>query len=302
MHRCAAAVTAAVVLLSAIPAVIGADGRPARAAVADAAVRVVRFTASGSAVTAQFAGYAGGGRTLSVPAGSAPSADGYAPLAPGLYVVTVRSALPVSALLTMRVRPGAAYTVGVLVHAGTVQALLVHDDLTAPPPGFGRVRLVLAAAVAPRAAVTLAAGPVLADAAPFGTVTGYHTVRAGSWPVTVTAATAAGRVVPRRRIPHLVAEVAIPSGSLTTLVVVDAPAGRLAVRAITDAVGASRRPGGPVPAGGGGMAASPADRQSGPSAAVMGVLELIGVFALWAALHVFVAARRRRAPKRGTAW
>jgi hypothetical protein len=205
-------------------------------------------------------------------------------------------------LLTLRAQPGAAYTVGVLVHAGTVQAVLVHDDLTAPPRGFGRVRLVLAGAVTPRATVALAAGPVLAEAAPFGTATGYHTVRAGSRRVTVTAATAASGV-PRRPATHAVAEVAIPSGSLTTLVVVDAPSGRPAVRAIIDAVGARRSPGGPVPAGWGGMAAAPADRQSGPSAAVMGVLGLLGVFALWAALHAaLVATRRRRLAKRRNAW
>ncbi len=301
MHRCAATVTAAVCLLGTVTAFDRTGSPPARAAIANAAVRVVRFTAAGSAVAVQFAGYAGGGRTMSVPAGTTPTARGYAPLAPGLYVITVRSA-PVSAVLTTRVQPGAAYTVGVLVRAGTVQAVLVHDDLTAPPPGFGRVRLVLAGAVAPRAAVTLAPGPVLADAAPFGTVTGYHTVRAGSRRVTVTAATAASGV-PRRPTTRAVAEVAIPSGSLTTLVVVDAPSGGLAVRAIIDAAGARRSPGGPVPAGAGGMVAGPADRQSGPSAAVMGVLELLGVFALWAALHTaVVATRRRRLAKRRSAW
>jgi hypothetical protein len=300
MHRGAAAVTA-VVLLSAITTVNGADSPQVGAATADAAVRVVRFTAAGPAVSVHFAGYAGGGRTISVLAGTAPTAGSYAPLAPGLYVVSVGSALPVSALLTMRARPGAAYTVAVFVHAGTVQALLVQDDLTAPPPGFGRVRLVLAAAVAPRAAVSLAAGPVLADAAAFGTVTGYDTVRAGDWRVIATTAPVAGRRVPRRPKPRGLAEVAIPSGSLITLVVVDAPAGGLAVRVITDAVGDSRRPGGPVPAGGGGMAAASADHQGGPSADVMGVLELLGVFVLWAAVHALVAARRRRVPERGSA-
>ena len=300
MDRRAAAATAAAFLLSAIPAVNRADSQPAHAAVTDAAVRVVRFTAEGPAVTAQVAGYAGGGLTMSVPPGSAPTAGGYAPLAPGLYVVTVHAALPVSELLTMRVQPGAAYTVGVFVHAGTVQALLMHDDLATPPPGFGRVRLVLAAAVAPRATVTLASGPVLANAAPFATLTGYRTVRAGSSRVTVT--TAAGRAAPPRPIQRMVGDVAISSGSLTTLVVADTSSGGLALRAIADAVGAGRRPGGPVPAGGGGMAASPADRQGGPSAAVMGVLELLGLFALWAALHALVAARRRRVPKRESAW
>jgi hypothetical protein len=271
--------------------------------VADGAVRVVRFAAAGSAVTVQFAGYAGGSRTLSVPPGVAPTAGDYVPLAPGLYVVMVRAGLPVSPLLTLRVQPGAAYTVGVLVHAGTVQAVLVHDDLTAPPPGSGRVRLVVAAAAASPDAVTLASGPTLANAAPFGTVTGYHTVRAGSWRVTATATATAGSAGPRRASPRAVVDVAIPAGDLTTLVVVDAPSGGLALRAITDAVGSARSPGGPVPAGGGGMAAAPVGRQGGPSAAVMGVLELLGGFALWAALHALVSARRRRVvAKRRSAW
>src|SRR5262245_56010182 len=82
-RRAAAATAAAAFLLSAIPAVNRADSRPAHAAVTDAAVRVVRFTAEGPAVTAQVAGYAGGGLTMSVPPGSAPTAGGYAPLAPG---------------------------------------------------------------------------------------------------------------------------------------------------------------------------------------------------------------------------
>jgi len=300
MHRCAAAVIAAVVLTS-FTAFNRANAPLARALVADAAVRVVRFTAAG-AVTVQFAGYGGGGRTMSVPAGTAPAAGGYALLPPGPYVVTVRSALPVSALLTLRVHPGAAYTVGVLVRAGTVRALLVHDDLTAPPPGSGRVRLVLAAGGVPRASVALASGPVLAGAAPYGTVTGYHTVRAGTWRLIVAALRAAGSVSPRPAGPRAVAEVAVASGSLTTLVAVDVPAGGLAVRAITDAAGARRNPGGPVPAGGGGMAAAPNGHRGGPSGAVMGVLELLGVFALWAGLHALVAARRRRVAVRRSAW
>jgi hypothetical protein len=299
MHRCAAAVTAAV-LLSAITAFDRADSPLAGALAADGAVRVVRFTPVGSTVTAQFAGYAGGGRTMSVPAGAAPFAGGYAPLASGLYAVTVRAGLPVSPLLTLRVQPGAAYTLGVLLHAGTVQAVLVHDDLTAPPPGSGRVRLVLAAARAPRAAVALGSGPVLADAAAFGSVTGYRTVRAGSWRVTA-AAGPAGSVGRRGPSPRTVADVAIPAGSLTTLVVVDAPPGGLALRALTDAVGTRRSPGGPVPAGGGGMAAARLGHQGGPPAAVMGVLELLGVVALWAALHALVTARRRGAARRGSA-
>jgi hypothetical protein len=301
MHRCVAAVTAALVLTS-FTAFSRANAPLARAVAADAAVRVVRFSAADAAVTVQFAGYAGGGRSMSVPAGTAPIAGGYAVLAPGPYVVTVRSALPVSALLTLRVSPGAAYTVGVLIHAGTVHALLVHDDLTAPPAGSGRVRLVLAAAGVPRADVAFASGPVLAGAAPYGTVTGYHTVRAGTRRVTVASATRAGKVSRPLGGPRMVADVAVRSGSLTTLVVVDAPAGGLAVRSIVDAVGAGRTPGGPVPAGGGGMAAAPDGERRGPSATVMGALELLGVFIVWAGLHALVAARRHRVTRRGSAW
>jgi hypothetical protein len=294
MYRCAAAGIAAVFLFTAVAAFDPASSPLAHAAGADAAVRVVRFTGADAALSVQFVGYAGGGRMASVPAGTAPAAGGYAPLPSGLYVVTVRSGLPVSSVLTLRAQPGAAYTVAVLIHARTVQVRLIHDDLTAPPPGFGRVRLALAAVGVSRAHVALASGPVLADAAPFGTVTGYHTLRAGSWQMSVAAATNAGKGLPRLTGPRITADVAVASGSLTTLVVVKTPSGSMAVHAITDAAGARHSPGGPVPAGGGGMAAELAGHQGGPSAAVMGVLELFGAFALWAGLHALVAALRRR--------
>jgi len=301
MHRSWCAVTVAGLLL--IVAALVGPGVPAAAGAAapDAAVRVARFTVGGEALDVRLTGFAGDGRHLVVPPGGSPTVEGYAALPPGLYVVTVRSGTAAAAVLTVDAQPGAAYTLGVVAAAGTVQALLVHDDLTAPPPGSGRVRLVLAAAGASRAAVSLASGPTLADAAPFGTVTGYRTVRAGSWRVTATAAPAAGSVGPRHTSRRTVADVTIPAGDLTTLALVDAPSGGLAVRAITDAVGSRRSPGGPVPAGGGGMAAAPVGHQGGPSGAVMGVLELLGVFALWAALHALVAARRRGV-NRGSAW
>jgi hypothetical protein len=143
---------------------------------------------------------------------------------------------------------------------------------------------------------------VLAGAAPYGTVTGYHTVRAGTRRVTVASAMRAGKVSRPVEVSHTAADVAVRSGSLTTLVVVDAPSGGLAVRAIVDAVGAGRDPGGPVPAGGGGMAAAPDGERRGPSATVMGLLELLGVFILWAGLHALVAARRHRVTRRGSAW
>src|SRR5262249_58356031 len=106
------------------------------------------------------------------------------------------------------------------------------------------------------------------------TLTGCRPVRAGSSRVPVT--TAAGRAAPPRPIQRTVGDVAIPSGSLTTLVVADTSSGGLALRAITDAVGAGRRPGGPVPAGGGGGGAAPARPPGGAAGARAGGAAPVG--------------------------
>jgi hypothetical protein len=301
MHRCAAAVTIVVLLLTASTAFNPADGSPAQGSVADAAVRVVRFSASASVVSVHFARFAGGSRALSVPAGTPPAAGGYARLRPGTYAITVRSAQSGRVLLTGRMQPGAVYTVGVLIRAGTMRALLVHDDLTAPPSGSARVRLVQAAAGPPRAVVAFKSGPVLAGAAPFGTVTRYHTVRAGTWRVTAAGVTPAGTASPASEGRSTVAEVKVRAGRLITLVVGDAPSGALAVRAISDAAGARRDPTGPVPAGGGGMAAAPHAVTAGGSVDMTGAVDLVVVFALWAGLQFLVSRRRCRATGRGSA-
>jgi hypothetical protein len=190
-------------------------------------------------------------------------------------------------VLTLDAQRGAAYTVGVFVAGRTLQALLIRDDLTPPPLGSGRVRLILAAGRARQADVDLVSGPVLARHADFATVTGYRAVRAGTWKVAASSTS----VRPLRTV----ASVLLAAGSVTSIVLFDAPLTGLAVRALPDATGAARSPNGPVPAGGDGMASLITGHAAEAPAAVIGSLELLAVFATCAALQAVVATMRRRA-------
>ena len=286
MHRSWCVVTVAGLFL--IAAALVGPGVPAAGAagVPDAAIRVARFSVGGGALDVRLTGYAGASRHLVVPPGGSPTVEGYAALPPGPYVVTVRSGAAAPAVLIVDAQPGAAYTLGVVAAAGTVRALLIHDDLTAPSPGSGRVRLILAAARARQADVELVSGPVLVHDGAFAGVTAYHAVRAGTWRVAGSAAS--GQPL------RTVATVSIAAGRLTSIVLFDGPRGRLAVCALADAAGPSRSPGGPVPAGGGGMAAVISGHGSGVPAAPIGSLALAVVFASWAVLRAVLAVRRRR--------
>jgi hypothetical protein len=287
MHRSWRAVGAAVVLLVAAALLGVGDLSRAAAAAPDAALRVARFSADASALDVRLTGYAGvGSRHLLLPPGASPAVGGYAAILPGLYVVTVRSGTASPAVLTVDAQPGAAYTLGLFATAGTLQAMLVHDDLTPPPPGSGRVRLILAAGRARQADVDLVSGPVLAHHADFATVTAYRSVPAGTW--RVAASCTSGRLM------RTVAPVSLAEGNLTSIVLFDAPRGGLAVRVLSDATGAGRSPAGAIPAGGGGMAAVISGHTPGLPTALIGSLELLAVFAAWAVLHAIVAAVRRR--------
>ncbi len=142
MHRSWCVVTVAAFLIAA--ALVG-PGVPAAGAagVPDAAIRVARFSVGGGALDVRLTGYAGASRHLVVPPGGSPTVEGYAALPPGPYVVTVRSGAAAPAVLIVDAQPGAAYTLGVVAAAGTVRALLIHDDsprrrparLGSPHPG-----------------------------------------------------------------------------------------------------------------------------------------------------------------------
>ncbi len=278
-------VTATVALVAGVLAWL--TGVSTAATPPQAAIRLAWFGADVPGLTARFTAFAGGSTQAVLPTTKGPIAGSYQPLRPGPYAVTLRpdgKALP--AALTLNVQPGDAYTVAMLSGSGLLQAVVLHDNLSAAGAGDARVRLVDADVHMGNADVTLADGTVLAHGAGFATVGGYQTVRAGALRVSARSTAAHGGLVG--------STLQVAPGSDTTIVLYDTASGAPALRAVRDAAGAAEAPAGPVPAGGGGMAAALTGHVHGPSGMLIGVLEVLGVVVAWGLLHAIAQAVRRR--------
>ncbi|MGK5442975.1 DUF4397 domain-containing protein [Micromonospora sp. URMC 105] len=206
----------------------------------------------------------------------------YLTLPAGRYAVAMREAgapadQPPVLTTEVAVDAGAAYTVaGVGRHADLGLRVLV-DDLSAPPPGQAKLRVVQASVRAPVIDVAATDGPAIADAVRFATTTDYREVEPGRW---------------RLRLggdhgPTTNAEVTLDGGRVYSLLVLDAERGGLATELREDARGGVVAPAGGVPAGAGGLAG----RGLGAYPMIAGGL-LAAAVVVGAALLV----RRRRRP------
>lgn len=172
---------------------------------------------------------------------------GYAELAPGAYAVSVRAAgalatRPPVLATRIEVAAGQAWTVALTGSFARLSLEPLPDDLSAPPPGTARVRVLAAAATLPSVDVLLDDGSPLATGLRFP----------GAAP---SVAVPGGRHVVR--VPGADATVALdlPAGSIRTVLVLDRSAGGVELRLVEDATGPAVRPAGAVEAGGGPEAA-----------------------------------------------
>jgi hypothetical protein len=205
----------------------------------------------------------------------------YASVPPGSYAVSLRAAgsprsTPPQLTARVEVPAGGARTVAVTGLFADLSLRTLTDDLTSPPDGAARVRVLAAAAGAPSVDVGLAGGPALASGLPFGAAGSPVDVHAG--PTTITVEGAAPL------------STSLSAGSITTLLVLDAPGGGLTVRVVEDAAGPAVTPVGAVEAGGGGTAGLPVPIlvAAAASAAVAGAFRRGGVLAVAAAAVVTV--------------
>jgi hypothetical protein len=209
--------------------------------------------------------------------------SGWQRLAPGRYAVALRaSGAPAStppALSTaVDVTPGSVQTVAAVGRFADLRLQLLDEDLSSPASGRARVRVVDAASAGPLD-VVLTGGPALAGRLAFPGVSGWSEVAGGAATARLSAGGGAPVEVPLR----------LPAGSVTTLLVLDAPGGGLTLRPVVDAGGPSVPPSGAVPAGGGGTAGSPPP--GGPLRPVAAGLCVAAIVAL-----LLTARLRRRGP------
>nr|WP_243850873.1 DUF4397 domain-containing protein [Modestobacter marinus] len=167
----------------------------------------------------------------------------------GRYTVSARAAgadpgSPPVLSTTLTVAPGSATTVaGVGLFADLGLAVLT-DDLTSPPTGSARVRVLDAAATGSPLDVALGGGTVLATDLAFPGSTDPVDVPAGAGTLTVTGDDGAPAELP----------VDLAAGSVQTVLVLDREGGGLSVTTVLDAAGPGVVPVGGVEAGGGGTA------------------------------------------------
>jgi hypothetical protein len=167
----------------------------------------------------------------------------------GSYAVSVRAAgarpaAPPALSTRVEVPAGGARTVAITGRFADLQLQVLSDDLSSPPPGSARVRVLAAAAGAEAVDVSVVAGPALAEDLPFG---------AAGPPVGVPAGRAVLRVGSASGAP-VELPVEFPAGSVTTLLVLDRPDGGLTVQPVLDAAGPAVVPSGGVDAGAGSTA------------------------------------------------
>lgn len=145
-----------------------------------------------------------------------------------------------------RVAAGKAYTVAAVGLNADLTTKVLLDDLTPPPAGKGRIRLIQASTRADSVDVQAVGGPTLAQGTAFGTSTGYATVPAGRWTLQVTPAGGDAR--------PLTTTVDVPAGRVSSVTILDSAGdgagdGVLDLRTTVDSEGSATVPTGGVKTG-----------------------------------------------------
>jgi len=219
----------------------------------NAMIRGAHLSPDTTNVDVYLTAFSGGTTTLWLSSVGYGDVSPYNWLKPGPYAVAMRphgaaASTPAALSWTFTAKAGHAYTAAGVGMNKQLHGVIIEDQLTPPAAGQGLVRVIQAASRAPRADITAQNGLVLAKSAAFASTTKYTTVPAGTLQV---AAKADGKSLDTS------AAVAVKSGSVSSVVLLDGKGGGLALRTLTDAAGAATTPIGSVPAGGGGTAHRP---------------------------------------------
>jgi hypothetical protein len=287
---------AAVAAVAGVAGALTMAGDPVAASAApDVQLRVAHFSPDTPPMDVYATGF-DGKEQLVLPKLGYGQVSEYMPLTAGLYAFSMRPAgspatdeavLRVSADLAART----SYTFAAFGRQAELNTDLLTDDLSAPPAGQGRVRLIQAAIDAGPVDVSAAGGPLLARSADLGEVGNYTPVPAGPWTITADGASA----------DPIAENLTVEAGTVSSLVVLDGDgAGSLRIVSVTDAAGATAArggaPAGGVDTGGGALAGvgAAADAAGAGDAAGALVATSVGLLAVLLAVGTTGLLRRRR--------
>jgi Domain of unknown function (DUF4397) len=209
-------------------------------------VRLAQLSPDMSGVTISVASVGDPSRDIMLPVEPYGALSAYQRIEPGDYVVTIRGAgnttTPVVSS-ALKADAGTSYTLA-SVGAADKRALAVFtDDLTAPPAGRARVRVINAAPPAPVLDVRGPGGAPFSTGLPLAQVSGYRTVDAGTLPLSAGPPGGMGT------------DLAVPVGANQVISVVLVSEGpKIAAQPHVDAAGPAAVPPGSIAAGYGGAA------------------------------------------------
>lgn len=172
----------------------------------------------------------------------------YQSLPSGPYTVSMRPAgadpsTPPVIATTLDATSGSAYTVAGVGSFAELGLTVLTDDLTLPPAGQGRARVIQAAASQPQLDIAVQGGQSLGRDVEFATTTPYNNVGAGDWVLRVSADNETLAELP----------ITVAAGSVYSVLILDTPTGVAAAMQV-DATAAGVVPAGGVETGAGGLA------------------------------------------------
>lgn len=167
----------------------------------------------------------------------------------GSYTISMRPAgagenTPPVIATTLTAAAGRAYTVAGVGPFDDLGLQVLDDDLTLPPEGQSRVRVIQASASQPQLDISVDGGPELGTAVAFATTTPYETVPAGMWTLRVQGDTGLATTLPLE----------VASGGVYSVLILDESTGGLEVVTRVDAAAPATVPTGGVETGAGGTA------------------------------------------------
>lgn len=197
----------------------------------------------------------------------------YLALPPGTYAVSMRKqgadpASPPVLTQQVTVTEGSAHTVAGTGRFADLGISVIDDDLTAPPPGRAKVRVVQASVKAPLLDIRAAGGPAIGTGVAFATTTAYQEVEAGDWTLDLAPPGGTGTA----------AACTLAGGTTYSLLVLDGPDG-LTTDLKVDAKAGEVTPTGGVETGAGGTSGRSAPLLAGAGAVLLAGLAAGGALA-----------------------
>jgi hypothetical protein len=196
----------------------------------------------------------GGGTPKVFPGVGYGTVSSYLTVPTGTYAVAMRaSGAPATdpPVLTtnVTVESGKAYLVAGVGNHANLGLKVINDDLSPPPAGKAKVRVLQASVRAPVLDLAIEGGPPVATGVAFASTTDYLAVDPGRWTLRVQGANGG---------PSDTLAVRLAAGDVYSLLVLDGKTGGLTAQLRLDAAGPGSMPNGGVATGAGGTSPDPA--------------------------------------------